>query len=105
LAASKSALDLDHRDARLILAEDRSGRLLVILTRYDGLGAATSRVPIGLTVPESIVLSGALGARHAVMLDGGVSAQLLLRRHNGGVRAWKGMRDVPLALIATPRVH
>ncbi len=105
LAASKSALDLDHRDARLILAEDRSGRLLVILTRYDGLGAATSRVPIGLTVPESIVLAGALGARHAVMLDGGVSAQLLLRRHNGGVRAWKGMRDVPLALIATPRVH
>jgi hypothetical protein len=99
------AIDQNHRDARLILAEDRAGRLLIILTRYDALGGAISRVPLGLTLPESILLAGAAGARHAVMLDGGVSAQLLLRNAVGETQVWKGMRNVPLALIATPRPH
>ena len=98
-------LDREHRDARLILAQDDAGRLLVALTRYDGLGAVTGRVPIGLTVPESIVLAAAMGARHAVMLDGGVSAQLLVRDASGRAQTWKGMRSVPLALIGRPRVH
>ncbi len=101
----KDLLDRHHRDARLILAADQSGRLLLLLTRYDGLGPATGRVPIGLTVPESIVLVGAMGARHAVMLDGGVSAQLLVRDRAGSTRTWKGMRAVPLALVARPRAH
>jgi hypothetical protein len=105
LPASADLLDRDHRDTRLILADDAEGRMLVVLTRYDGLGTLTGRVPIGLTVPESIVLIAAMGARHAVMLDGGVSAQLLVRDHAGSVRAWKGLRAVPLALVAKPRVH
>jgi hypothetical protein len=105
LPASAELLDRDHRDARLILAQDQSGRLLVLLTRYDGLGPATGRVPIGLTVPESIVVAAAIGARHAVMLDGGVSAQLLVRAQDGTARVWKGMRAVPLALIARPRAN
>ena len=103
LPAGKELLDRDHRDARLILAEDSAGRMLVILTRYDALGSASARVPIGLTVPESIVLIAAMGARHAVMLDGGVSAQLLVRDAAGQTRVWKGMRAVPLALVARPR--
>jgi exopolysaccharide biosynthesis protein len=76
----------------------------VLLTRYDALGGAVSRIPIGLTVPESTVLIRAVGARHAVMLDGGVSAQLLLRGEDA-THVWRGMRNVPLALIATPRPH
>ncbi|HEY0670670.1 MAG TPA: phosphodiester glycosidase family protein [Longimicrobiales bacterium] len=98
-------LDQSHRDARLILAEDAAGRMLVVLTRYDALRGAVARVPIGLTVPESIALVGALGARHAVMLDGGVSAQMVLRGRNGRTETWKGMRDVPLALVAFPRAR
>lgn len=97
------AIDRNHRDARLILAEDANGHLLVILTRYDALGDLTARVPIGLTLGESIALVRGLGAHHAVMLDGGVSAQMLVRNALGESRAWKGMREVPLALIATPR--
>jgi len=103
LPGRKELLDRHHRDARLILAADQSGRLVLLLTRYDGLGPATGRVPIGLTVPESIVLAAAMGARHAVMLDGGVSAQLLVRDGAGSTRTWKGMRAVPLALVARPR--
>ena len=103
LATARRGVDQRHRDARLILAQDVGGRLLVLLTRYDGLGRTASRVPIGLTLPESILLAGALGARHAVMLDGGISAQLLVRAQSGQTRVWKGMRDVPLALVAIPR--
>lgn len=97
-------IDRTHRDARLILAEDSRGQLLVVLTRYDALGDLTARVPIGLTLPESVTLMRALGARHAVMLDGGVSAQMVARNALGASRVWKGLRDVPLALIALPRV-
>lgn len=105
LARSHRAIEQEHRDARLVLAQDGAGRLLVILTRYDALGGAVSRVPIGLTVPETIVLVSALGVHHAVMLDGGVSAQLLMRSELGEEWVWRGMRNVPLALIATPRLH
>lgn len=101
--AAGSAIDQSHRDIRLILAQDTDGRLLILLTRYDALGGALARMPIGLTVPESIDVVRALGARHAVMLDGGVSAQMLLRDRNGEARVWKGMRAVPLALVAFPR--
>lgn len=103
LPTAEDLLDRNHRDARLIFAEDSAGRILILLTRYDGLGTAAGRVPIGLTLPESIVLIAALGARHAVMLDGGVSAQLLVRNASGHTRAWKGMRAVPLALVARAR--
>jgi hypothetical protein len=103
LATRSDLVDQGHRDIRLILAQDRERELLVILTRYDGLGAVGSRAPIGLTVPESIELARALGAHHAVMLDGGVSAQMVVRDRSGRTRKWKGFRDVPLALIVTPR--
>jgi exopolysaccharide biosynthesis protein len=100
--ATGSALDQTHRDARLILAQDAAGHLLILLTRFAGFGGMVARIPIGLTVPESIALIGALGAQHAVMLDGGISAQMLLRDRNGSARTWKGLRDVPLALVAFP---
>jgi hypothetical protein len=96
-------VDRRHRDARLILAQQNDGALLIVLTRYDGFGGATPRVPIGLTVLESLELIQALGARHAVMLDGGLSAQLLLRTQNGAALKWNGLRDVPLGLVARPR--
>jgi hypothetical protein len=97
------AVNHAHRDARLVLAELPDGALLLVLTRYGALGGVAQRVPIGLTLPETVLLLGALGARHAVMLDGGVSAQLLLRPAAGTAQQWRGLRRVPLALIATPR--
>jgi hypothetical protein len=103
LARDAALVDQSHRDARLILAERPDGALLIVLTRFDGLGGAAERVPIGLTVPESAVLMSALGARHAAMLDGGISAQLMLRDAAGRAAVWKGLRRVPLALLAMPR--
>lgn len=100
---SSTAISRTHRDARLILAQRKDGMLLVILTRYEGLGEMAARVPIGLTVPESVVVAASLGARYALMLDGGISAQLLVRDEAGDAMSWKGFRSVPLALAGHAR--
>lgn len=97
-------IDLAHRDTRLAIGETRDGHLLVVMTRFDALGAAADRVPIGPTTPEMAAIMGALGARDAVMLDGGISAQMVIRDRGGAVRArWPGLRKVPLALLVRPR--
>jgi hypothetical protein len=41
-----------------------------------------------------------LGAQSAVALDGGISAQLLLRDSQGQAHQWPGLRPVPLGLSA-----
>ena len=89
-----------HRDARLALGLDRQGRLLVAMTRLDIPIPGADRVPFGLTVPEMAAVMGALGAQHAMLLDGGISAQLTISDSTGHARVWKGLRKVPLALVA-----
>ena len=110
LRVTGRGVDRYHRDARLAVGELRDGRLLFALTRFapvDGPGGAVARalgrIPLGLTTPETAVLLAALGARRAVLLDGGLSAQLLARDAAGGVRRWDGLRKVPLGLVALPR--
>lgn len=97
------AVNRGHRDARLALGLDRKGRLLVALTRFDAPLPAADRIPFGVTLPEMAAIMGALGARQAVSLDGGISAQLMLRDADGEAHRWPGLRRVPLALVATPR--
>ena len=96
-------VDITHRDARLALGTLEDGRVIVALTRFDALGPTLGRVPFGLTTPEMAAVMGGLGARHAVLLDGGISGQLMLRRSDGSIRTWSGSRAVPLGLEAHPR--
>lgn len=104
LRVAGAGVDVAHRDARLALGTTRDGRLLVALTRFDALGGALSSVPFGLTTPEMAALMGALGCRQAVALDGGISAQLLVRGARGGAtHEWHGLRAVPLGLIVERR--
>jgi hypothetical protein len=77
-------VDLEHRDARLALGLDREGRLLIAITRFEGLGGALSNLPFGLTTPETAALMGALGCRRAMLLVGGISSQLLVRPRRRG---------------------
>ncbi|HET7190073.1 MAG TPA: phosphodiester glycosidase family protein [Gemmatimonadaceae bacterium] len=100
-AGAGTAIDLAHRDARLALGALADGRLVVAMTRFDALGERFGAVPFGLTVPETAAVMGALGARDAVLLDGGISAQMLVRE-KGATRRWPGLRPVPLGLIARP---
>jgi hypothetical protein len=96
-------VDVTHRDARLALGTLEDGRVIVALTRFDALGPTLGRVPFGLTTPEMAAVMGGLGARHAVLLDGGISGQLMLRRSDGSIRTWSGSRAVPLGLQAHSR--
>jgi hypothetical protein len=96
-------VNLHHRDTRLALGETRDGRLVVVMTRFDAIGGIAAEFPLGPTTPEMAAIMGALGARDAVMLDGGISAQLLLREPGRQEFRWRGLRKVPLALIARPR--
>jgi exopolysaccharide biosynthesis protein len=104
LTDSGQGVDLAHRDSRLAIGETRDGRILIVLTRFEGLGGALDALPFGLTVPETAALMGALGCRQAVMLDGGLSGQLLVRSAPGAQpRAWRGLRRVALGLVAVGR--
>jgi hypothetical protein len=98
--SASPALNLAHRDARLALGVDANGHLIVALTRFDALGPALGSIPFGLTIPETALLMRALGAQDAVALDGGISAQLLVRDASGEAHRWPGLRAVPLALSA-----
>ena len=101
LRAPGRGVDVAHRDARLALGTLADGRVLVALTRFDALDGALDAVPFGPTVPEMAAVMGALGARDAVLLDGGISAQLLVRDAQGTARRWPGLRRVPLGLVGT----
>lgn len=103
LRTAGSDIDLGHRDARLALGQMADGALLVAMTRFDALGESLGGVPFGLTVPEMAAVTGALGCRRAVALDGGVSAQLLVKDSLGTAHLWRGARHVPLGLLAMPR--
>jgi hypothetical protein len=95
-------VDLVHRDARAAIGQSVDGRVLIALTRFDGAGGLLDFVPFGLTTPEMAAVMGALGSRNAVMLDGGISSQLLIR-DPAGAQSWRGLRSVPLGLMALPR--
>jgi hypothetical protein len=99
LLDASGLIDVEHRDARAAIGEDRDGRIIVALTRFDALGETLGFVPFGLTTPEMSAVMGALGARDAVMLDGGISAQLAIRDEEGPIHRWRGARSVPLALV------
>jgi hypothetical protein len=102
LRSGGAGVDLTHRDARAALGETRDGTLLIAVTRFDGMDGVLDFVPFGLTTPEMAAVMGALGARHAVMLDGGISSQLLIREPSR-VHRWRGLRMVPMGLVAISR--
>lgn len=104
LRTARGGVDVAHRDARAAIGQLADGRLIVMATRFDGLRGVAGFVPFGLTTPETAALMGALGARNAVMLDGGISAQMMVRPEGGSVRQWRGLRPVPLGLVVLPRV-
>jgi exopolysaccharide biosynthesis protein len=96
-------VDLGHRDSRLALGTLADGRVIIALTRFDALGQRLGRIPFGLTSPEMAAVMGALGCRQALLLDGGISGQLLVRDSAGAARVWPGIRSVPLGLVGRSR--
>lgn len=103
LQSDGAGIDVAHRDARLAVGTRADSTLVIALTRFGAMGDRLGFVPFGLTTPEMAAVMGALGATDAMLLDGGISAQLLVREPNGLTRRWPGIRRVPLALLVFPR--
>ncbi len=102
LRGAGQGIDVSHRDARLAIGTTLDGTVVVAMTRFAGLGERLGLLPFGLTTPEMAGVMGRLGVRDAVLLDGGISAQLLVRGAAGRAFRWPGLRSVPLALVAYP---
>lgn len=94
---------VSHRDARLALGTLPDGRVVVALTRFDALGPVLGGIPFGLTSAEMAGVMRALGSAHAILLDGGISGQLMVRDAAGAARTWVGVRSVPLGLVGRTR--
>lgn len=103
LRKAGTGVDLEHRDARLALGTLADGRIVLALTRFDALGPGLGRVPFGLTTPEMAAVMGAIGCRDAIMLDGGISGQLMVREPDGVARVWPGTRSVPMGVVGRGR--
>jgi exopolysaccharide biosynthesis protein len=103
LEAPGRGVDLQHRDSRLAVGIAADGAVIVALTRFTGLGAAGERLPFGPNVVEMARFMRSLGCERAMLLDGGISSQLALRRSDGRVDKWANWRAVPLGLVVLPR--
>lgn len=95
-------VDLRHRDGRLALGVLRDGRILFALTRMEGLAGLLEVAPFGPTTPEMAALMGALGCERAVLLDGGLSGQMMVGAGGERIR-WKGLRKVAAGLVGWTR--
>lgn len=99
LRAPGRGLDVAHRDARAAICLDHDGRLVFAITRFNAVGSTLGFIPFGLTSPEMAGIMSALGCRDAMLLDGGISAQLRVTDASRAARTWRGMRKVPVGLV------
>jgi exopolysaccharide biosynthesis protein len=103
IQAPGRGVDLAHPDSRLAIGLLRNGSVVVVLTRFTGMGSAAETFPWGPTVPERAAFMTSLGCERAMLLDGGISGQLAIRQRDGSVTRWTNWRAVPLGLVASPR--
>jgi hypothetical protein len=103
LRGSGRGVDLEHRDSRLGIGIAANGSVIIVLTRFTGLGGAAPTLPWGPTVLEMAAFMKSLGCRRAVLLDGGISSQLALRARDGSVQRWTNWRAVPLGMLVLAR--
>jgi exopolysaccharide biosynthesis protein len=103
LQAPGRGVDVGHRDSRLAVCNLGDGGLVIVITRFTGLGQRGEILPWGPTVPEMAEHMRSLGCRRAMLLDGGLSSQLAVRNQTGLVRSWTNWRPVPLGLVIAER--
>jgi exopolysaccharide biosynthesis protein len=99
LQAPGRGVNVGHRDSRLAVCTLDGGGLVVVITRFTGLGQRGEILPWGPTVPEMAAHMRSLGCNRAMLLDGGLSSQLAVRNENGTLRSWTNWRPVPLGLV------
>lgn len=95
-------LSRTHRDRRITLCLGDDGPVRILLSNFEVFGQNAGRIPIGLTIPEQAIIASAAGCRDAVALDGGISAQLVVRMGQR-LHRMPGWRRVPLMLLVRMR--
>jgi hypothetical protein len=103
LRAPGRGVDLAHRDSRLAICTLADASLVVVITRFTGLGKPGSTLPWGPTVPEMAEYMRSFGCRRAMLLDGGISSQLAMRTKQGALTRWTNWRTVPMGIVIFPR--
>src|SRR4029077_15646510 len=81
--------NLDHRDSRFAIGTLADGTVVLVLTRFTGLGAAGEQLPYRPPTHEMAAFMRQLGCTRAMLLDGGISSQMLVRAADGKERTWK----------------
>ena len=89
--------DIAHRDSRLALGVRDDGQLIVAPHAVHGLGPAGEQLPWGPTAPEMAQWMQSLGCRRAMLLDGGMSSQMAIRRRDGSIERWRTCGPCPWA--------
>jgi hypothetical protein len=101
-ATSGLRLSRTHRDRRLTFCLGPDGLVRLLLSNFEVFGEPAGTIPVGLTIPEQATIAAAAGCTDAVALDGGISAQLVVRFPRR-VRRMPGWREVPLMMLIRPR--
>lgn len=99
IKAPGRGVNVGHRDSRLAVCTLAGGGLVIVITRFTGLGAPGETLPWGPTVPEMAEHMRSLGCNRAMLLDGGLSSQLAVRNEDGSLMRWTNWRPVPLGLV------
>jgi hypothetical protein len=102
LCRSDDGVDPAHRDIRFAIGTDTVGAVWLVLSRLETDVPLADRTPVGPTTREMATALRSLGATRAILLDGGLSAQLLVRSGDTAQR-WPGLRAVPLGLVLVRR--
>lgn len=99
LRAPGRGVDLEHRDTRLAIGTAADGKVIIAMTRFEGIAGQGATLPYGPTLPELAGIMRRLGAVRAVGLDGGLSSQLAVRDADGDVMALTNWRMVPVGMV------
>jgi len=102
LGAPGRGVDVEHRDSRIAIGITRDGQVIVALTRFAALGPMAETFPYGPTVGEMSDFMRSLGCRRAMLLDGGLSSQLAIRRADGTLSRWPNWRADPGHRLGSP---
>ncbi len=97
-AGLESYREFRRPDRRTVIALERSGRLLVLVSEKTRGGISWCELQVVLSRPES---EGGLGVEAAMNLDGGWSSQLFIR--SGAYRRNVPGRKIPAMIVITPR--
>ena len=95
-------LSRTHRDRRFTFCLEPGGMVQLLLSNFEVFGQPAGTIPAGLTMPEQATIAAAAGCADAVALDGGISAQLVVRFPRR-VHRMPGWREVPLMMLIRPR--